>query len=134
MKRGDGFFEAVAPDKPHRVKRPAVRIAAQAVDRHDSRVLEAAGDLGLDQKAPAARGVVGMPVEDLLERDLAVQLGVERDEDAPRPPLACGRSTRNRSPPDDDVPMAKLEECSRFHRSTRALASASMPVVANGPG
>jgi len=71
-------------------------------------VLEAAGDLGLDQEAPAARGVVGKPVEDLLERDLTVQLGVERDENRTMPPERCGRRTRNRRPRDDDVPTEKL--------------------------
>ena len=55
-------------------------VGAQTVDRHDARVLQAAGDLRLDQEPRAADGIVGMAVEDLLEGHLAVQLGVERDE------------------------------------------------------
>ena len=79
-------------------------------------MLQPAGDLGLEQEPLAADRVVGVLVEDLLERDLAVQLGVERDEDgaqaAPgvRPqdaePLAVGGggadrrvTVRSRSPP-----------------------------------
>src|SRR2546430_1246864 len=44
-------------------------------------VLQAAGDLGLEEEPGASVGVVGVLVEDLLEGNLAVQLGVERDED-----------------------------------------------------
>ena len=46
----------------------------------------------------AAAGVVGVVVEDLLERHLAVQLGVERDEDRAQAARAWGRRTRNRWP------------------------------------
>ena len=44
-------------------------------------MFEPAGDLGLDQEPLAAGRVVGVVVEDLLERHLAVQLGVEGHED-----------------------------------------------------
>ena len=77
----DGLLEAVAADEPHGVVGPAVGVGAQAVDRDDAGVLQAAGDLGLEQEAGAAGRVVGVAVEDLLERHLAVQLGVERHED-----------------------------------------------------
>jgi hypothetical protein len=53
-------------------------------------VLEPAGDLGLDQKPPAAAGVVGVVVVNLLERHLAVQLAVERDEDRAQPAPGVG--------------------------------------------
>ena len=46
----DGLLEAVAPDEPHGVVRPAVGVGAQAVDRHDAGVLQPAGDLGLEQE------------------------------------------------------------------------------------
>ncbi len=52
----------------------------EAVDGHDPGVFEPAGDLGLKQEPLAADRVVGVVGEDLLERDLAVQLGVERHE------------------------------------------------------
>ena len=44
-------------------------------------MLQPAGDLGLQQEPRAAVGVVGVPVLDLLERHLAVQLLVVGDED-----------------------------------------------------
>ena len=77
----DRFLEAVAADEPHGVIRAAVAVSAQSVDRDDTGVLEAAGDLGLDEEAVSAGGVVGAVVEDLLEGDLAVELGVEGNED-----------------------------------------------------
>ena len=86
MKRRDGFLEAVSPDQPHRVERPAAVVVAEAVDRDDAGVLEAAGDLGFDQESPAACRIVGMAIEDLLEGDLPSQFGVERDVDGPQAP------------------------------------------------
>ncbi len=88
MKLLDRFLEAVAADKPHRVIRTAVIIRAQTVNRHDSGMLEAARDLGLDQKAVSAGRVVGAVVVDLLESDLAVELRVQCDENRAKPPLA----------------------------------------------
>ena len=81
VERGDGVLEAVAPDEPHGVVRPAVVVGAQAVDRDDPGVLQPAGDLGLDEEPGPAGRVVGVAVVDLLEGDLAVQLLVEGDED-----------------------------------------------------
>ena len=77
----DGLLEAVAADEPHGVVRPAVAVGAQPVDRDDARVLQPAGDLGLEQEPLAAGRVVGVRLEDLLERHLAVQLAVQGDED-----------------------------------------------------
>ena len=98
MERGDGLLEVVAPDEPHGVIGPAVGVVAQAVDGDDPGVLQAAGDLGLDQEPGAAVGVVGVVVEDLLEGDLAVQLGVEGDEDLAQAALGVG--------PEDPEPAA----------------------------
>ena len=44
-------------------------------------MFQSAGDLGLQKKSLAADRIVGMLLEDLLERHLAVQLVVQRDED-----------------------------------------------------
>ena len=116
VEAGDGVLEAVAADEPHRVVGPAVAVAAQAVDRDDPRVLEAAGDLGLEDEPGAAGGVVGVVVEDLLERDLAVQLGVERDEDRAQP--AAGVGPQDAEPlavagglPNDAVASASARRC-----------------------
>ena len=48
-------------------------------------MLQPAGDLGLDQEPLTADRVVGVVVEDLLERHFAIQLGVERDEHGAQP-------------------------------------------------
>ena len=67
-KRSAASLRLSPADEPHGVVGPAVGIGAQAVDRHDPRVLEAAGDLGLEQEAGAADRIIGVLVEDLLER------------------------------------------------------------------
>ena len=98
MELVDGLLERVAADEPHGVVGPAVAVGAQAVDRHDAGVLESAGDLGLQQEALAANRVVGVTVEDLLERDLAVQLVIERHEDGAQAAPGMG--------PQDAEPLA----------------------------
>lgn len=50
---------------------------AQPVNRHDAGVLQAAGDLGFDQKPLVADRLVGVVVEDLVERGLAVRLRIQ---------------------------------------------------------
>ncbi len=47
---GDGVLQAVAADEPHGVVGAAVVVVAQAVDRDDPGVLQAAGDLGLEEE------------------------------------------------------------------------------------
>ena len=81
----DGLLERFAADEPHGVVGAAVGVGAQAVDGDDAGVLQAAGDLGLDEEPPAAGRVVGVLLEDLLERDLAVQFAVEGHEDGAEP-------------------------------------------------
>ena len=98
MEAVDGLLEAVAPDEPHGVVRAAVAVGAQAVDRDDPGVLQPAGDLGLEQEPLPAGGVVGVLVEDLLERHLAVQLRVERHEDRAQAAAGVG--------PQDAEPLA----------------------------
>ena len=77
----DRLLEAISLDEPHGVERPTVGRVAQPVDRYDPRVLEAACHLGLELEAGAEEGVVSKLVLDLLEGDVAVQLGVECNED-----------------------------------------------------
>ena len=89
-KRSIGLLEGVPPDEPHGVERPAVGVGAQAVDRDDPRVLQPAGDLRLGQEPGAAAGFVGVVVEDLLERHLAVQLLVQRHEDSAQAAAGVG--------------------------------------------
>jgi hypothetical protein len=66
------LLQALPFDKPHCVEWPAFDIQAQAVDRHDTRVLQPAGDFGLEQEPRAAGRVVRVLLEDLLQRHLAV--------------------------------------------------------------
>ena len=76
----DRLLEAISPDEPHGVIRAAAAVGAQAVDRHDARVFQATGDLGLGDEPLTADGVVGVPLEDLFQGHLAVQLGIEGHE------------------------------------------------------
>src|SRR5262245_43654846 len=78
---GGGLLEAVSPDEPHGIVGAALSVSAQAVDRNYPRVLQPAGDLGLQQEPLAATLIVSVAVEDLLQGHLAMQLGVEGDED-----------------------------------------------------
>ena len=69
-------------------------------------MLERAGDLGLGDEAFAAERIVGVLLDDLLERDLAVELAIKCQEDDPQPssrmrpddaePLAVGRGRANK--------------------------------------
>jgi hypothetical protein len=83
----DRLLEVVPLDEAHGVKRPAVGVRTEPVDRHDAGVLQAAGYLRLQDEAAAAVGVVGMERLDLLESDLAVQLLVKGDENLAQAPL-----------------------------------------------
>jgi hypothetical protein len=83
----DGVLEAVAADEAHGVVGAAVAVTAQAVDGDDAGVLQAAGDLGFEEEAGSALGVVGVPVLDLLEGDLAAQLLVAGHEHLAQAPL-----------------------------------------------
>jgi hypothetical protein len=85
-----GLLQALTLDEPRGVVGPAVGVGAQAVDRDDPRALEPAGDLGLQQEEGAADRVVGMLVEDLLERHLAVQLLIEGGEDGAQSAAGVG--------------------------------------------
>jgi hypothetical protein len=86
----DGVLEGIAADEPHGVKRAATGIGAEPIDGHNAGVFEPAGDLGLDQEPLAAVGVVGVVVEDLLQRHLAVQLGIQRHEDGAQSATGVG--------------------------------------------
>jgi hypothetical protein len=102
----DGFLERVTTDEPHRIEGPAVGVGPQTVDRDDPRMLQAAGDLGLEEEPLAADGVGGVPVQDLFQRDLAMQLLIQRHEDRTQAalgvrsqdaePLAIGRDGPDR--------------------------------------
>ncbi len=69
----NGFLQAVAANETHHIERSAVRMRAQAVDRHDAGVLEPAGDFRFQKKACPALRIVRVFVVNLFEGDLAVQ-------------------------------------------------------------
>src|SRR5262249_46067094 len=102
----DRILEAIPPDEPHRVERPAIGRVSQAVDRDDPGMLQAPGHLGLELESGAVLWVVGISVLDLLEGHVAIQLRIERAEGLPqstfgvRPeeaePSARGRRTADR--------------------------------------
>jgi hypothetical protein len=77
VKARDGILERLALDEAHRIVGPAVRVMAEAIDRHDAGVLQPARDLRLAQEALPARGIVGGVADDLFQRDFALQFPVE---------------------------------------------------------
>ncbi len=86
----DRAAEGLALDQPHRVVRPPVGISAQAVDRHDPRMLQPPGEPGLEQEPRLAGRVVRVVRPQLLHRDLAIELRVDRQEDLAQPPARMG--------------------------------------------
>src|SRR5262249_16859432 len=76
----DRLLEGLAPDEAHGVEGATVRVSAQPVDRHDTWVFKATGDLAFQQEASAALRVGEVSFLDLLESDLAVQLPVPCEE------------------------------------------------------
>ncbi len=76
MEPPDGGRKFFTANQPHGVKRPAVGVGSPPVHRHDPRMFEVGGDLGLEQESFAAHRAVRVLGSDLLESDLAVQLGV----------------------------------------------------------
>src|SRR5262249_45392580 len=83
----NGLFEALASDEPHGVVGAAVGVAAQAIDRHDPRMLQFPGDLGFEHEPGPAPRIIGIPVLDLLQRHLAAQLLVAGQVDLTESPL-----------------------------------------------
>ena len=86
----DRLLEADPADEPHGIERPAALVDPQAIDRHDPGMLQPAGDLGFQQEPGAALGIVGALGFDLLQRHLALELGVERDRDLADAALGVG--------------------------------------------
>ena len=78
--RFDGILEAVPFDKSHGVEGSTVAVRSETVHRDDSWMFESAGDLGFEHEPGAAGWVVGVLLENLLERHLAMQLLIEGDE------------------------------------------------------
>ena len=110
----DGIPECVPLDESHRVIRPAAVIAAEAVHRHDSRVLEPARDLGFEHESGAAGGIVGLAFEDLLQGDLTIQLCVQRDENFPK--TTAGMRSKDPEPPTRRLRCARVTIFSRIAR------------------
>src|SRR5262249_39617308 len=81
----DRLLEADAADQPHGVIRAPILVGPQAVDRHDSGVLQAAGDLGFTDEPGAAVRVVGCSELDLLQGDITAQLFIPGEEDRAEP-------------------------------------------------
>ena len=94
---GDCLTERPAPDEPHGVERLVVfRSPAELIDRDDVGVLELAGDLGFLEEPALCVGVLRAIAFDLLESDLAVEVGVAGEPDPAQPPL--GVDPRQRVP------------------------------------
>ena len=87
VKARDLLLEALALDQPHGVERPALRIPAQAVDRDHAGMLQPPRDLGFDDEPSPVLAVVGLLGPDLLERNLAVKLAIQRNRNQAQTPL-----------------------------------------------
>ncbi|MCX5743387.1 MAG: hypothetical protein NT062_12915 [Proteobacteria bacterium] len=112
-RRRDERLERAPRDLAHHVVGHAIRRRPGVVDRHDRRVLEAGGDLGL---ALEARERVGVERQRLLHRDHAAEHGVERLDHAPHAAardLALQRVPRRRRRRDD---VGELVAGQRRHR------------------
>ncbi len=72
-------------------------------------MLEPAGDLGLEQEALPARRVVGVVVEDLLERHLTIELGVHCNEHGRQAAAGVGAEDAKAWPSLVVVPTQKLD-------------------------
>ena len=70
-------------DELHGEKRPEVGKSPEFVHRHDSGVLELAGDLGLFDEAPDELGLFAVRFEQDLERQLSAEVGVASAQDGP---------------------------------------------------
>src|SRR5215472_16868832 len=90
MERSNRFLEAVAMDKPHRIKGAAGSVVTQAIDGNDPWMLQLAGDLGFLDKSGSAVRFVGVAILDLLQRHRAVELLVECDRDLAQAALGVG--------------------------------------------
>ena len=127
MKVVDGFLEAVAADEPHGVIRAAVAISAQSVDGDDPGMLEAAGDLGLDEESVSGWCGSSARSSRICLRATSRSSSESRaTKTAPSPPLAWGRTMRNRCPsevaePTETVPVRSgSSSSSRVERMRRA--------------
>ena len=140
----DRLLERVAADEPHGVVGSAVVVGAEAVDRDDSRVLQPSRDLGLDEEPLAADGVVGVAVEDPLDRHFPVELAVQahehraqtalrmRPEDAESPAFVRSRHADASGPLGIDLRRrAPAEEA---HRLLDLRAAGPREGVADGSG
>src|SRR5581483_815580 len=82
----DGLGERLTLNEPHGVKRPAIGVSTESIDRHNAGMLEAASDLGFDQKSFAARRLVRSFGTNLLERYLTMQFQVLSHEELSETP------------------------------------------------
>jgi len=86
--RLDGLLEAIPLNEAHGIKRPAVSITAETVDRHDSRMLQPTVNLSLKDETGSEAGFRDLVGSDLLESDLTPELLVTCHEDTPKAPLS----------------------------------------------
>ena len=72
-------------DEPHGVKRPAVGVGSQAVDRHDPRMFQVSRDLGFGNEPLAADRIARVTGLNFLESDAAMKLGILGQVNLPQP-------------------------------------------------
>jgi hypothetical protein len=87
----DRLLKGLALNEAHGVTRLALGVVGQGIHRHDARVLQPGGDLGFDEEAAPALGVLGMAFEQPLEGDLAIQPFVVSDKYLAKSAAGMGR-------------------------------------------
>jgi hypothetical protein len=63
-------------------------VVTEAVDRHNARVFQAAGDLGFEQKSRSSIWIISVSVLDFLERHLPVQILILSNKYLPKSALS----------------------------------------------
>src|SRR5262245_8031807 len=86
MELFNDLLERLAADESHRIVGPPVGIRPQAIDWHNARMFESAGDLRFPDEPLAAHRIVGDVRLDLLERHFAGQFAILCDEDLAESP------------------------------------------------
>ncbi len=86
----DRLFEGLPFDEPHRIVGTSVCMVTQTIDWHDPRVLQPARDLGLQQEPRLADRMVRMLGSQRFQSDLAIEFGIDREEDLAQTALGMG--------------------------------------------
>src|SRR5262245_3612925 len=82
MKPGDRILEAIlALDEPHRVERPSIAVMTETINRHDARMFETCGAIGIHVEPRTAIVIVSVMPLNALECHRPLRFLIARDVD-----------------------------------------------------